>query len=248
MILLIVASLANLFFQVPAVSLTISAIAVLIFSLYLLHDVSNIVRGGETNYVMATLSAVPEPVQHLHQPAEPAAGVLGAARLTRVAGSTAAVGAPCRSPRSFRKSQPRSRIARSALEQRDRLDVRGVREHVDHAGRRQRVAAVVDQHRRVARERGRVARDVDDAPRARRRRGSALTSAIAPSRGGSISTLSSGPSASRLSGVAANRLATRNVRRAGESVHGAHSRPRAGRARRCPRRRRRSRRGARSAA
>ena len=56
MILLIVASLANLFFAVPAVSLTIAAIAVLIFSLYLLYDVSNIVRGGETNYVTATLS------------------------------------------------------------------------------------------------------------------------------------------------------------------------------------------------
>ncbi|MBK6337267.1 MAG: Bax inhibitor-1/YccA family protein [Betaproteobacteria bacterium] len=55
MILLIVASLANLFFQVPAMSLTISAIAVLLFSAYLLHDISNIVRGGETNYVMATL-------------------------------------------------------------------------------------------------------------------------------------------------------------------------------------------------
>jgi len=41
---------------VPAVSLAISAIAVLIFSLYLLHDVSNIVRGGETNYVVATLN------------------------------------------------------------------------------------------------------------------------------------------------------------------------------------------------
>jgi modulator of FtsH protease len=55
MILLIVASLANIFFAVPAVSLAISAIAVLIFSLYLLHDVSNIVRGGETNYITATL-------------------------------------------------------------------------------------------------------------------------------------------------------------------------------------------------
>ena len=56
LILLIVASLANLFFQVPAVSLTISAIAVFIFSLYLLYDVSNIVRGGETNYITATLN------------------------------------------------------------------------------------------------------------------------------------------------------------------------------------------------
>jgi modulator of FtsH protease len=55
MILLIVASLANLFFAVPAISLTISAVAVLIFSLYLLYDINNIVRGGETNYVVATL-------------------------------------------------------------------------------------------------------------------------------------------------------------------------------------------------
>jgi len=55
LILLIVASLANLFFQIPALSLTISAIAVLIFSAYILFDVSRIVHGGETNYVMATL-------------------------------------------------------------------------------------------------------------------------------------------------------------------------------------------------
>jgi len=56
LILLIVASLANLFFQVPAVSLAVSAVAVLLFSMYLLHDVSRIVRGGETNYITATLN------------------------------------------------------------------------------------------------------------------------------------------------------------------------------------------------
>jgi len=56
LILLVVASLANLFFQVPAVQLTISAVGVLIFSLFLLYDVNNIVRGGETNYITATLS------------------------------------------------------------------------------------------------------------------------------------------------------------------------------------------------
>jgi modulator of FtsH protease len=55
LILLIVASLANMFFQIPALSLTISAIAVMIFSAYILYDVSQIVHGGETNYVMATL-------------------------------------------------------------------------------------------------------------------------------------------------------------------------------------------------
>jgi len=55
LILLIVASLANIFFQIPALSLTISAIAVMIFSAYILYDVSQIVHGGETNYLMATL-------------------------------------------------------------------------------------------------------------------------------------------------------------------------------------------------
>jgi len=56
LILLVLASLANLFFQVPAATLTISAIAVVLFAGYLLYDVSRIVNGGETNYVMATLS------------------------------------------------------------------------------------------------------------------------------------------------------------------------------------------------
>ena len=56
LVLLIIASLANIFFQVPALSVTISAVAVLIFSAYILFDLSRIIHGGETNYVMATLS------------------------------------------------------------------------------------------------------------------------------------------------------------------------------------------------
>ena len=56
LILLIIASLANMFFQVPAASLAISAVAVLLFAGYILFDVSRIVQGGETNYVMATLA------------------------------------------------------------------------------------------------------------------------------------------------------------------------------------------------
>ena len=55
-VVLLLASLANVFFQVPALTLAISAAVVLVFSLYLLFDVSNIVRGGETNYVSATLA------------------------------------------------------------------------------------------------------------------------------------------------------------------------------------------------
>ena len=56
LILLILASLANMFFQIPAMSLAISSIAVLIFSGFILYDVNRIVRGGETNYIMATLA------------------------------------------------------------------------------------------------------------------------------------------------------------------------------------------------
>ena len=55
-ILLIIASLANIFLQIPAMAVTISAIAVLIFSAYLLYDLSSIVRGGQDNYIMATIS------------------------------------------------------------------------------------------------------------------------------------------------------------------------------------------------
>jgi modulator of FtsH protease len=55
-ILILIAALANAFFQVPAVSLAISALAVAIFSAYILFDINRIVQGGEDNYVTATLS------------------------------------------------------------------------------------------------------------------------------------------------------------------------------------------------
>jgi modulator of FtsH protease len=55
-ILLILAMFANMFFQIPALTLTLSAAAVLLFSGFILFDVNRIVNGGETNYVMATLS------------------------------------------------------------------------------------------------------------------------------------------------------------------------------------------------
>lgn len=54
-VLLIVASLANIFLQIPAMALMISGVGVLLFSGFILYDVSRIVNGGETNYVMATL-------------------------------------------------------------------------------------------------------------------------------------------------------------------------------------------------
>lgn len=54
-VLLLIAFLANAFFQIPALSLALSAIAILVFSGLILFDVSRIIHGGETNYVMATL-------------------------------------------------------------------------------------------------------------------------------------------------------------------------------------------------
>jgi modulator of FtsH protease len=54
MIVLLVAMIANMFLQIPALALTISSLVIVVFSLFLLHDLSRIVTGGETNYVMAT--------------------------------------------------------------------------------------------------------------------------------------------------------------------------------------------------
>lgn len=55
-IILIVASLGNIFFQLPALMLTISVMAIAIFSAFLLVDLQRVINGGETNYVSATLA------------------------------------------------------------------------------------------------------------------------------------------------------------------------------------------------
>lgn len=48
--------LAAIFFEIPALSLTVSAAFVLLMSGLILYETSNIIHGGETNYVMATVS------------------------------------------------------------------------------------------------------------------------------------------------------------------------------------------------
>jgi modulator of FtsH protease len=53
MIALLLALVANMFLQIPALALTISTLVIVVFSLFLLHDLSRIVTGGETNYIMA---------------------------------------------------------------------------------------------------------------------------------------------------------------------------------------------------
>ena len=56
MIVAIIASLAAIFLNMPALSLAVSAVVVLLMSGMILFETNNIVRGGETNYVLATVS------------------------------------------------------------------------------------------------------------------------------------------------------------------------------------------------
>jgi len=50
------AGLGAIFFEMPALSLAVSAMFVLLMSGLILYETSNIIRGGETNYVMATVT------------------------------------------------------------------------------------------------------------------------------------------------------------------------------------------------
>jgi modulator of FtsH protease len=55
-IVLILASIANIFLGMSALSIVVSVMAIGIFSAFILYDVQRIVNGGETNYITATLS------------------------------------------------------------------------------------------------------------------------------------------------------------------------------------------------
>jgi modulator of FtsH protease len=50
------AGLAAIFFQMPGLSLAVSAMFVLLMYGLILYETSQIVRGGETNYILATVS------------------------------------------------------------------------------------------------------------------------------------------------------------------------------------------------
>jgi modulator of FtsH protease len=56
MVALLIAMVANMFLQIPALALTISTLVIVVFSMFLVYDLQRIMRGGETNYVMATTS------------------------------------------------------------------------------------------------------------------------------------------------------------------------------------------------
>lgn len=55
-LVIIVAAAANIFLQIPALYITISVVAIAIFSAYILYDVQRVLNGGETNYISATLA------------------------------------------------------------------------------------------------------------------------------------------------------------------------------------------------
>lgn len=56
LIVAVVAMIANMFFQIPALSLAISAAIIMIMSGLILYDTSRIINGGERNYIRATIS------------------------------------------------------------------------------------------------------------------------------------------------------------------------------------------------
>ena len=56
MLVIVGASLLNIFLGVPALFLTVNAAVVMIMSGFILYETSSIIHGGETNYIMATAS------------------------------------------------------------------------------------------------------------------------------------------------------------------------------------------------
>ena len=54
MMVVVLAMIANIFLQMPALSLAVSGGIILLMSGFILFDTSRIVSGGETNYIMAT--------------------------------------------------------------------------------------------------------------------------------------------------------------------------------------------------
>ena len=54
LVVVIGASLLNIFVQIPALSLAVSAAVVMIMSGLILYQTSALINGGETNYIMAT--------------------------------------------------------------------------------------------------------------------------------------------------------------------------------------------------
>ncbi|MFD2368133.1 Bax inhibitor-1/YccA family protein [Pseudoduganella sp. GCM10020061] len=55
-IVVLLALVANIFLQMPVLHIVLSIVIIALFSAWILYDVQQIVNGGETNYISATLS------------------------------------------------------------------------------------------------------------------------------------------------------------------------------------------------
>ncbi len=55
-LVVLIGAIVNIFLAIPFVSLAISAAVIMIMSGFILYDTSRIINGGETNYVLATVS------------------------------------------------------------------------------------------------------------------------------------------------------------------------------------------------
>lgn len=56
LLIILTSCIINLFFQLPIIQITISGILVLISSGYILYQTSEIIHGGERNYILATIN------------------------------------------------------------------------------------------------------------------------------------------------------------------------------------------------
>jgi modulator of FtsH protease len=56
MLVAFIAAIANVFLQIPALSLTISAVFALLSSAMIMWQTSAIIHGGERNYISATVT------------------------------------------------------------------------------------------------------------------------------------------------------------------------------------------------
>ncbi|MEM7207187.1 MAG: Bax inhibitor-1/YccA family protein [Pseudomonadota bacterium] len=55
-LMVLVVMVANIFLQIPALSLALSAVVIMLMAGFILFDTSRMVRGEETNYIMMTVS------------------------------------------------------------------------------------------------------------------------------------------------------------------------------------------------
>ena len=55
-VVMLVAGIANIWLQLPALHLAIATMAVAVFSAFIVYDLKRVIDGGETNYVTATLA------------------------------------------------------------------------------------------------------------------------------------------------------------------------------------------------